>query len=130
MLPFLFSVFLTFTSGSFGSGLEFVHLISTFKNIFAQLHVPKASLANPYHPTKKTEKHTSKPSTVNLVVVSNINPRLFQHTFGTHPEQAISRDSSHNWRTGGCLGCALGVCYYFLGIKSLFQIFMPILRVK
>ena len=44
---------------------------------------------------------------------------LFQHTFGTHPKQPLptgyKRDSFHNWRTGDCQGCALGVCYHFLG---------------
>ena len=71
VLLFLFSVFLTFTSGSFGSGLEFVHLISTFENIFAQLHVPKASLANPYH-------RSLQPLTWWWFQISN--PRLFQRT--------------------------------------------------
>ena len=46
--------------------------------------------------------------------------RLFQHTELEHTpsnlyQQAISRDSFHNWRTGDCLGCALGVCCNFLG---------------
>ncbi len=30
-------------------------------------------------------------------------------------QQAIIRDSFHNWRTGDCLGCVLGVCCNFLG---------------
>ena len=46
--------------------------------------------------------------------------RLFQHTFGTHPEQPLPtgkkrRDSFYSWRTGYCLGCARGVCCNFLG---------------
>ena len=46
--------------------------------------------------------------------------RLFQHTELEHTpsnlyQQAIIWDSFHNWRTGDCLGCALGVCCNFLG---------------
>ena len=31
------------------------------------------------------------------------------------PTGDFSRDSFHSWRTGDCLGCALGVCCNFLG---------------
>ena len=43
--------------------------------------------------------------------------RLFQHTELEHTpsnlyQQAIWRDSFHNWRTGDCLACALGVLQF------------------
>ena len=44
--------------------------------------------------------------------------RLFQHTFGTHPEQPVPTGCKGNpfiVGYGDCLGCAPGVCCNFLG---------------
>ena len=43
-----------------------------------------------------------------------------EHTPSNLYQQAISRDSFHNWRTGDCQGCAISGCvYHFLGYLSL-----------
>ena len=62
------------------------------------------------------------------VILATTFLRLFQHTELEHTpkrnlyQQAISRDSFHNWRTGDCrTGCAIsGVCCNFLGTLACF----------
>ena len=89
-------------------------------------HEPKNREWGGIDPTYRNLRSSQKFSEIFL---AHLSLRLFQHTFGTHPEQPFSnriyRDSFHSWRTGDCLGCALGVCCNFLGL-SLLQTFIYI----
>ena len=74
-----------------------------------------------WSPQQNQVFQSSRFELLQLWVSTSFFLRLFQHTELEHTpnrnlcQQAINRDSFHNWRTGDCLGCAPGVCCSFLG---------------